>query len=535
MFGVNNNTNNGYVSQVPQTFGSPNNQTQVPQNQTNAQVNPFQGGDKYSIDSTSQAFDQAMARLTGKNVFTNQTQTTPQINTQQTNSPQLPVGVTQSDMNWALSLEDKVKGGYTPTAQENQVYQNIAAKLSEAMNNPTAQTQNTQQPSVQATANMGVTQQELDWALALEAQVKQGYAPNAQETQAYQNIAAKMNAAKNAQTAPTTQSNPQTQNAGASQEEINWALALEAKVKTGYTPNAQETQAYQNIAAKMASKNAQTFPTTQSNPQTQATNLPAGVTQQEIDWALGLESKVKGGYTPTAQETQAYQALAQKISTANSQQPSTTKAKPVTQQEIDWALGLESKVKGGYTPTPQETANYQDLANRLQTQQQSSGTPNASAQGNNRDWSAWSQPFTVPKSLFETTPRIIQVPATLRSSAPSLPTYTSVNVGPDLNAGKTANVPRTLPTTGTANKPVATNTGTVSKQEVDWALGLEAKVKGGYNPNESELYQYKNIADRLQASQGSTTTAPATNTNQPTQGATSLGQRLSNAWGALTK
>jgi hypothetical protein len=644
MVGIN---NNNYTSQVPSTFGNGSNNYQTNTTQQTQNVNPFQGGDKYSVDSTSQAFDQAMAKLTGQNVFTNQTTNTQQtqMTTQNTGAPQLPAGVTQSDMNWALALEEKVKGGYTPTQQETQVYQNIAAKLSAAMSNPTGNTQTQQTTQTTApTQNMGISQEELNWAISVENAVKGGYTPTPQETQAYQNIAAKMAAAKNQstqQTQQTTQTTAPTQNMGISQDELNWAIAIEDKVKQGYKPTNEETQAYQNIAAKMAAaKNQSTqqagqlpagvsqqeidwalqletkvkggytptqqetqayqgiaakmaaaknqptqqagqlpagvsqqeidwalqletkvkggytptqqetqayqalaakissSQTTQQTPSTQSTQqagqLPAGVSQQEIDWALQLETKVKGGYTPTQQETQAYQALAAKISSSNNKQAGVTQAPQVTQQEIDWALALEAKVKGGYTATPDETATYQNIAHKLQAQQQSGNTGNQ----NGKDWQAWSQPFSVPRNLFQTTPRIIQVPATLRSSSSTLPTYTVANNGPSL--GNTANVPKTLTTGKTAN---VSNAQVPSKSEIDWALQLEEKVKKGYTPNESELYQYKNIADRLAASQGKPTSQPTgtqnqqtvNNGNTQTEQKSSIGQRLSNAWTALTK
>lgn len=695
MVGIN---NNNYTSQVPATFGNGYNnyQTNAPTQQPQT-VNPFQGGDNYSVDNTSQAFDQAMARLTGQNVFAGQPQNTqaPQMSAQNTSAPQLPSGVSQSDMNWALSLEEKVKGGYTPTAQETQVYQNIAAKLSAAMSNPTSGNMQTQQ-SPQATPPMGVTQEELNWALAIENAVKGGYTPNQQETQAYQNIAAKMAAGSpqtssvpqqpqqtnipagitqeefnwaiafenklkqgyrptneetfayqninNKAAAAKTQASQQVQStqqlpSGVSQQEIDWALQLENKVKGGYTPTQQETQAYQNIAAKLsaaqnqpqmqqsqvpsgvsqqeidwalqlenkvkggytptqqetdayqgianrmaaAQGQVQSQPSTQSQlpagvsqqevewalqleakvkggytptqqetqayqalaqkmavaqapQQTQATGqLPAGVSQQEIDWALQLEAKVKGGYTPTQQETQTYQALAQKISGSNSQQSGATQVPQVTQQEIDWALALENKVKGGYNATPEETATYQNIAHKLQAQQQSGNNIQSNQQGG-RDWQAWSQPFSVPRNLFETTPRIIQVPATLRKDSPSLPAYSVVNTGPSL--GNTTTVPKTLPV---GNKPVSSsNTQAPSKSEIDWALQLEDKVKKGYNPNEAELYQYKNIADRLSASQGNVTTQQQTpqQSQAPQQSPSaqkpSIMQKVSNAWSALT-
>jgi hypothetical protein len=491
MVGINNN----YAGPSP-TFGGTGNANYAG-NSGAGPSSPFSSGDNYTVEKTSNAFDDAMAKLTGKNVFSPQS-------TGQTTTQSPPAGVTQEEMNWALALEQKVQNEkYTPNAQETAAYQAIAAKMAAGKSS---------QPAV-----TGATQEEVTWALALEKKVKtENYTPNAQETAAYQNIAAKLAASKSGQpsTAPAT--------SGATQQEIDWALALEKKVKSeNYTPNAQETAAYQAIAAKLAAAKSQTSQTAQT---TQAP--PAGATQQEIDWALALEQKVKTqNYQPNAQETAAYQAIAKKLTAGNTaQNPAQTAAKPVTQQEIDWALAIEQKVKTqNYQPTPQETATYQDIAHRLQA---AKGAPNTTASSDSRDWAAWSQPFTVPRTLFQTAPRIIQVPSTLRSVVPTLPTYTVANVGPNLNTANTNTVK-----------------SNVSQQEIDWALDLEKKVKGGYNPNESELYQYKNIADRLQAQKGNNPPAslpqqtgsqlPNSN-NQPAK-STGLGDRIKNAWSALTK
>jgi hypothetical protein len=485
MTGIN---NNNYISPVPPTFGgtgaSSNANIQSPSN-------PFASGDKYSVENTSHAFDEAIAKLTGNSVPSTSTQVT-----------QAPAGVTQQEMDWAMALEQKVQNEkYTPNAQENATYQAIAAKLSNAQKNPVQQ------------ASGGASQEELTWALALEKKVKdEKYVPNAQETAAYQTIAAKLAASKS----KTATAQPA---AGATQQEIDWALALEKKVKEEkYAPNAQETAAYQAIAAKLSAAKSQSA----------AIQPPAGATQQEIDWALALEKKVKEEkYAPNAQETAAYQAIAKKLSAANTaQNPAQTAAKPVTQQEIDWALELEKKVKTqGYQATPQDTATYQDIANRLQN---AKGAPNTTASSDARDWAAWSQPFTVPKSLFQTTPRIIQVPATLRSAVPTLPTYSVSNNGPNLAQGNTA----------------ATNTTqAITQQEINWALDLEKKVKTqGYSPNEAELYQYKNIADRLQASKVNSAPStlpqnqglPQNNTvTAPPAKASGL-DRIKKAWSALT-
>jgi len=303
--------------------------------------------------------------------------------------------------------------------------------------------------------------------------------------------------------------------ASVKQEEINWALELEKKVKTGYSPTTEETSKYQNIAAKLAS--------------TQVKNeVPPTVKEEEVKWALELEEKVKTGYSPTADETSKYQDLANRLKAGNVQQKTdTSTTASVKEEEITWALQLEEKVKTGYSPTPDETSKYQDVANRLKNMSQ-----NNTAKVANKDWATWSQPFTVPRNLFETTPQIIQVPATLRVMSPTkntLPSYTTVNVGTNLN-------------TLSPNNSKA-QTGQVSQQEINWALQLEEKVKAGYQANSSEIYQYENIANRLKVSQGNTT--ENTNTvNQNTSGANTSNQtttapkksivdKMKDAWKAL--
>lgn len=314
---------------------------------------------------------------------------------------------------------------------------------------------------------------------------------------------------------PQTQMAPSSSNnlpQGISQEEIDWAMSLEAKVKQGYQPTQQEAQAYKMLENKLANSSS-----TQAPAQNSPTQQQLPISQQELNWALELEAKAKQGYQPTQQEKDTYTALAQKLSQAKtnptSQTSSQASAPKVSQEEIQWALALEEKVKQGYQPTPQETSTYQDLAHRLQSQKQSGQTQPVSNQSNaNRDWSSWSQPFTVPKTLFETTPRIIQVPTTLRSASPSLPTYSAYNQGPTLSTQ-------------------STSTGNVTKAEIDWALALEDKVKKGYSPNQGEIAQYKSIFEKMQASKGSTVQQP--NQQQPAQ-STSLGNRVKNAWAALT-
>lgn len=596
MFGINNNP--APIQGPTPTFGRSNNTQQVSDN-NQGQVNSFGTSDSFNVDNTSKSFDQAMARFTGKPVSFDQPQQ-PQMTQSSGNQP-LPQGISQQEIDWAMSLEAKVKQGYQPTPQEAQAYKALENKLANVATSPS-----TSSPAPAAQA-MPISQDELKWALELEAKAKQGYQPTQQEKDTYNALAQKLSQAK---TSPSTQTTPPALQV--TQEEIKWALEMEEKVKQGYKPTEQEVQTYKALENKLKA---------QVSPPVQQTNqLPSGVTQQQIDqvyneikntpdfipsdgpfltmekpkvpsgvtqqefnwslllkqkvknenyqptaqeayvhqnimnkingvntaqptqpvlpfspaptqqvvssssapsqeelqWALQMEEKVKQGYKPTDQDTATYQAIFQKLAASQqaSANASTPAVKPVSQEEIQWALELEAKAKQGYQPTPEETSKYQDMAHRLQAQKQAAQNPQASQAQSNRDWSAWSQPFTVPRSLFETTPRIIQVPATLRSSVPSLPTHTAYNQGPTLQ-------------TQTAS------TGPVSKAEIDWALSLEDKVKKGYSPNQGEIAQYKSIFEKMQNSKGATTTQPVSQPQQPTQ-STSLGNRVKNAWAALT-
>lgn len=440
MSGINGFGNTQAISSPYSPFDSANKQQQQPQGGQQTGSSPYYSNDAYNVNNTSNAFDKAMASFTGKPVFEQPTQTDNNLRAtaSQQQSPSLPAGVSQEEVNWALDIEQKVKGGYKPSEQEIQIYTSIAEKLK----NGAQPVQTAQAPAQQSSLPAGISQQE-----------------------------------------------------------IQWALGLEEKIKGGYKPSEQETQAYNNLAEKL--KNG-TQPVQTAQSSTQQPSLPAGVSQQEVQWALGLEEKIKGGYKPSEQETQAYQALAQKLTAAP--QESVRQSNKVTQDEVNWALQLEQKNKAGYTPNPQETAKYQDIANRLQ----SKGLSNSASQ-NNKDWQAWSKPFEVPRSLFETTPRIIEVPTSLRSAVPTLPTYTGVNQGASLTS----------------------SSGAPAKQEIDWALQLEQKVKNNYKPTQAEISQYKNISDRLKSF--ASTQPQGGHPAQQSDTSIGIGTRFKNAWDAFNK
>ena len=89
--------------------------------------------------------------------------------------------------------------------------------------------------------------------------------------------------------------------------------------------------------------NAQQQQPVQQTQQTQqAPSLPAGVSQQDVQWALDLENKIKTQkYAPTQQETDAYNALSQKL--MNSQQQAPVQQTQQTQQAPTLPAGVSQQ------------------------------------------------------------------------------------------------------------------------------------------------------------------------------------------------
>ncbi len=150
---------------------------------------------------------------------------------------------------------------------------------------------------------------------------------------------------------------------GITKEELNWALALEQKIlNQGYKPTEQETKMYQEITMKLIRGN---------NPPIPSPPEPVNpVSQKEIEWALALENKVKNGYQPTKKETDKYQDIAQRLATSRNETPPTpAPVKPVSAEELEWADQLQKKFQVGYKPTQTEIEMYTDIYNRYQQTQ----------------------------------------------------------------------------------------------------------------------------------------------------------------------
>lgn len=111
-----------------------------------------------------------------------------------------------------------------------------------------------------------------------------------------------------------------------------------------------------------------------SDTDTMRKNL-APVHDSDLQWAFALEEKTnRSAYTPDSAEMKRYNEIAKRLTDTQesseiwadwSKLYSIPTLRP-SQKEIDWALQLENKVKGGYQPNAKEIATYEDIAKRLQ-------------------------------------------------------------------------------------------------------------------------------------------------------------------------
>lgn len=97
-----------------------------------------------------------------------------------------------SDIKWAIALEKKInKSAYTADSAEMKRYKDIAKRLTEKRDFSSELLADWAKPYT-TFPGLRPSEQELYWALQLEDKVKRGYQPNAQETASYQNIASRI-------------------------------------------------------------------------------------------------------------------------------------------------------------------------------------------------------------------------------------------------------------------------------------------------------------------------------------------------------
>lgn len=135
--------------------------------------------------------------------------------------------VSSEEMDWAKMTQRRVMQGESVAPWEETWYNDIYTRLQE-QNTGFTPTENPEQA----------------WARELGSRMMQGYPATPQELTLFQHFLSP-NAARPPVELPKA---PQTP---VSQEELNWALKLEEEVKQEYQPHFQETQRYENIARRL--------------------------------------------------------------------------------------------------------------------------------------------------------------------------------------------------------------------------------------------------------------------------------------------
>lgn len=135
--------------------------------------------------------------------------------------------------------------------------------------------------------------------------------------------------------------------------DLQWAIALEEKVKkSAYNTDSAEMKRYEDIAKRIQKRpySSSRIWSDWSKPYS-TIRLPRQLPdQQEIDWALQLENKVKGGYQPNAKEIASYENIASRLQGGEDF--------PDIQIQINWALEWLQKTKNGNDGSAAEMAMF---------------------------------------------------------------------------------------------------------------------------------------------------------------------------------
>lgn len=168
---------------------------------------------------------------------------------------------------------------------------------------------------------------DLDWALALEARVKAGEQPSAADAARYENIARRLAASQSTGQSP----------APVSADDMAWAVALQAAVQDGARASEAELARYDDIYRR-------SLPPPFAAPEANGP-APSGapVSAEDLAWAQRLETRVRNGETPSDADTARYRDIFERHQVAWPSRPSRD-ATPVSQADIMWALALERRV-----------------------------------------------------------------------------------------------------------------------------------------------------------------------------------------------
>lgn len=279
------------------------------------------------------------------------------------------------------------------------------------------------------------TAADIDWAKRLEAHMAEGYQPDRTEIRNYNRIAEGLEASR-----PVPSCKPLEQPVSA--HESQWAVALEDKVAQGTRPNAEELAAYQNITYRELKADQPPVPN-------------AGVSRQELDWALNLQRHIaETGYHPNDGEIKTFADISRRQNAAQAQPD----LKP---GDREWADQLQQKITHeNYQPSPDEIERYTEIYQALQA-----GTETVSSAD-----IAW---------------------------ASQLQKKADTGYRPnDLELERFGDIQRRLNLQDPGS--IRPEDRVLSQHELDWATQLQQSVTGGVPASEREQQRYEEIYRRYQ-------------------------------------
>lgn len=289
--------------------------TQVTQTKALAQPSPLSGlgaAAKTAGDQRLEAAMQASGRATQSLQFVETT-------------PSSSASPSPSDLAWANNIQAKVQQGYRPDSAETQRYEALVEQVAQSQ---------ASQPILPK--QMPVTEQERNWALSLESQVRQGHTPDAKELQAYQNISQRLLLADYQPERP----------ASVSEAELAWANHFQQQVnQDGYQPNQQQMDAYTDIYNRLQAASVEPA-------------SPVAVNPADQSWAKGLVQRMQQGYQPSSADQQRYQNI-------YLQGLSEPGVKSLCADDLNFMQSLQNRVEQGYSPQAAEMKRYADVMTRL--------------------------------------------------------------------------------------------------------------------------------------------------------------------------